>query len=365
MTKRHISVGTSRRSFLKLAGGTAAAGILAAPFARRAAAQADHEGVIVINDSGGTTSEAFQDLFFKDFTKDTGIEVRLASTSSSPEAFARLKAATEVNNIEWDVVSTSSESMITQRQYIDTIDCNGLPTAGELFDGACVETGLLRFSYGEMFAYNTDAFPGDAGPKNWADFWDVQKFPGPRGFAHVNTPWTTLAVALMADGVAPDALYPLDADRAFKKLDELKPHVAVWWRTGAQLQQILRDNEVVMSHGWSGRLTPLVASGEPIAMQWNQAIIASDFWSPVKGRPHPKATEIFFRYMASYPERYAEFARRTGYLGPNSKVVDHLSDPERASMAVPADAVTTRHDYQWITANRDALIERFNSWLSM
>lgn len=368
MTKRHGSMTTTRRSFLQLATGSVATGILAAPFVRRAVAQTpESEGVIVVNDSGGTTSEAFHDLFFRQFTQDTGIEVRIASTSSSPEAFAKLKAANEVNNVEWDVVATSSESMITQRQYIDTIDCDTIPDAADAFDGACVDTGLLRFSYGEINAYNTEVFKPGSEPQTWADFWDVERFPGPRGMGHFGVPWVTLAIALMADGVPAEtaALYPLDVDRAFKKLDEIKPHIAVWWRTGAQLQQILRDREVVMANGWSGRVTPLINEGQPIAIQWNQAIISSDFWSPVKGRPHPKATEIFFNYMAGHPDRYADFARRTGYLGPNSKVVDHLSQEERNTLAIPDTATTVQHDYNWVTANRDKLVERFNSWLAL
>lgn len=369
MTKFETGGRPSRRTFLQLAVGVASStSLLSSPYVRRASAQAaESEGVIVINDSGGSTSDAFKELFWQPFTKDTGIEVKIASTSSSPEAFAKLKAANEVGQVEWDIVSTSLESMITQRQYIDTVNCNALSNVvAEGAPGACVETGLLRFTYGEVFAYNTDTFKAGSEPKGWADFWDVKKFPGPRGIGNIGTPWVTLAMALMADGVPPEtgALYPMDIDRAFKKLDEIKPHVSVWWKTGAQLQQILRDREVVMAHGWSGRITPLLKDGEPIAIQWNEAILASDFWSPVKGRPHPKAAEIFLNYMAGYPERYAEFARRTGYLGPNAKVVDYLTKEELAALAIPPSAKTTQHNYQWILENKDQLNERFNSWLS-
>ena len=31
-----------------------------------------------------------------------------------------------------------------------------------------------------VLAYNTDVYPGDSGPKTWADFFDVEKFPGRR-----------------------------------------------------------------------------------------------------------------------------------------------------------------------------------------
>ena len=63
-------------------------------------------------------------------------------------------------------------------------------------------------------------------PASWADFWDVKKFPGKRALR--KGPKYTLEFALMADGVAPKDVYKVLAgkdgqDRAFKKLDELKP----------------------------------------------------------------------------------------------------------------------------------------------
>ena len=72
-------------------------------------------------------------------------------------------------------------------------------------------------------------------PSSWADFWDVKKFPGNRSLCLSDSP-RTLIFALLADGVPRDQLYPLDIDRAFKKLDQIKPHVKVWWREGTQSQ---------------------------------------------------------------------------------------------------------------------------------
>ncbi len=43
-------------------------------------------------------------------------------------------------------------------------------------------------------------------------------------------PRYTLEAALLADGVAPDKLYPPDVDRAFKSLDKIKDQVARVWK---------------------------------------------------------------------------------------------------------------------------------------
>ncbi len=42
-----------------------------------------------------------------------------------------------------------------------------------------------------------------------------------------------MEIALMADGVPPDKLYPIDADRAFKKLDTIKKNT-IFWETNSQ-----------------------------------------------------------------------------------------------------------------------------------
>ena len=86
----------------------------------------------------------------------------------------------------------------------------------------------------------------------------------------MGTPWELLTVALMADGVPAETstLYPLDVDREFKKLDEIKPNVAVWYKTGAQQQQILKDEEVRDGLGVVGRALPQ-GGRRAIDVQWN------------------------------------------------------------------------------------------------
>jgi len=78
-----------------------------------------------------------------------------------------------------------------------------------------------------------------------------EDLPGPRSLR--NSPVDNLEFALMADGIAPEKLYPLDVDRAFRKLDQIKPHISVWWTTGAQSAQVLIDKEVVLATAWHGR----------------------------------------------------------------------------------------------------------------
>ena len=105
-----------------------------------------------------------------------------------------------------------------------------LPPSAVVADGFGIAQNIL----GTALCYRSGKYR-DGGPSTWADFWDVKKFPGSRSLCLSYSP-RTLIFALLADGVPRDQLYPLDIDRAFKKLDQIKPHVKVWWREGTQSQ---------------------------------------------------------------------------------------------------------------------------------
>ena len=73
----------------------------------------------------------------------------------------------------------------------------------------------------------------------------------------LNNPVRTLQFALVADGVPLDKVFPIDVDRAFKKLEQIKPHIKVWWTQGNQSQQLMRDGEVDMMVMWNARASEL------------------------------------------------------------------------------------------------------------
>src|SRR5262249_57889854 len=135
---------------------------------------------------------------------------------------------------------------------------------------AATGQGVASTIQGTTLCYRRDKSP-NGGPKSWVDFWDVKRFPGARGLCINDSP-RTLIFALLADGMPADRLYPLDVDRAFKKLDQIKPHIKVWWREGNQSQQLIRDGEVDMMSIWNGRATELKEAGGPVELISNGAV---------------------------------------------------------------------------------------------
>ena len=82
-----------------------------------------------------------------------------------------------------------------------------------------------NFVYAMVMGYHTAAYPKGKEPKSWAEFWDIKAFPGPRTLADMASGAPDLEFALIADGVPPDKLYPLDIERGFKSLSRVRPAV--------------------------------------------------------------------------------------------------------------------------------------------
>lgn len=114
------------------------------------------------------------------------------------------------------------------------------------------------------------------GTPNWADFWDVAKYPGRRGLAR--RPRGTLEIALLADGVAPADVYATlktedGLKRAFRKLDQLRPYV-VWWGAGEEAIALLREDKVLMTSAPSPALAAAILRDHaPFAVQWSGSLL--------------------------------------------------------------------------------------------
>src|SRR5437867_2183742 len=210
--------------------------------------------------------------------------------------------------------------------------------------------------------YRKDKFP-QGGPKTWADFWDVKKFPGNRSM--YNNAVRAAQFALVADGVPPDKVFPMDVDRAFKKLDQIKPHIKVWWTPGNQSQQLLRDGEVDMMVMWNARASELKQQGHPVELVWNGATITTTMWGIAKNAPNRKpAWELVQFAVQARPQ--ADFANRLYYGPTNPDAYKHISgDVARQLPTYPENAkVAIRPDTVWEAEHTAQIQERFTQWLA-
>ena len=232
---------------------------------------------------------------------------------------------------------------------------------------ALLDCGVGSVSWSEVFGYDVEQIKGE-GPKDWRDFWDTKKFPGKRGMK--KSPLANLEFALMADGVAPADVYsilrtPEGKDRAFKKLDEIKPHV-VWWERNTQATQLLADKEVVMTAGSSGRFaTAITDEKRNFKIVWDGQIMDYEYWSIPKDHPQTDLAYSFIAF-ASRPERIAD---QTNYIpyGPLRKSAAPLVKPEVAEYLPTSPAnmkAALKTDTQFWADNSADLNQRFQAWVA-
>src|SRR5580704_11694440 len=237
-------------------------------------------GEVRIAAYGGSAQDAERTAYFEPFERLSGVKTRDFAGAD----LNKVKAMVETGNVEWDVVQLSRSSvknLMKKGDYFEKIDY-------DLVDTANIDP-LYRYEYSldmlvwsEVMAYRTDAFKG-AVPNGWADFWDTAKFPGDRALGGAGPSSPELEFALMAAGVPPDKVYPIDIEKAFASYDKIKSAIVKWWETGALPPQMLTDREVVLTSVWNGRMAALQAAGVPAAISWSQGLLKRDCWAVPKG----------------------------------------------------------------------------------
>lgn len=239
---------------------------------------------------GGAYQEAQSKAILEPAAKKLGLTLK---QDSSPKAYPIIKTQVQSGNVSWDVVDLPTGDCIRGEQegLFEKLDLALIPNAAQLPAPLKDDYSVGYISYSTVLAYRTDAFDPASAPKSWADFWNTDKYPGERSLR--NLPRPTLEIALLADGVAPDQLYPLDVDRAFKKLEQIKPHIATWWTSGGQSAQLISDGEVDMIQAWNGRISAVQADGAPVAFNYDQGILETNSLCVLKGSKHRDAAMKF------------------------------------------------------------------------
>ncbi|MGX9120861.1 ABC transporter substrate-binding protein [Mesorhizobium sp. BHbsci] len=340
--------------------------MLAASFTFMASAQGQQELVIVT--TGGAFEKVLKDDFFDPFEKDSGVKVRLVGATTT-ETWAKVKAMSSVSSVEWDIISPDAYQLNeANAPYLYNFgrNCEQVPSVNkEGVDGSCMAGGLgiLRTIGAGTLVYDTQAFP-NGGPKSWADFWDVQRFPGPRTLPAEKPEWV-LAIALMADEVPADKLFPMDLDRAFKKLDLIKPHITVWWKSADQSQQTFRSGEAVMGLLYSGRAFALRKEGRKLELVLNGAVRDVSPWAMLKDAPHKDAALKFLNFFMSRPEAHLAFVNTVNYETSNKNATSLIPEAERRNMPTAAEnwPRTISIDSAWYEQNRENLLDRWNAWI--
>ena len=347
-----------RRHFLKVTTAGTAIGLLGG---LSRGAQADQK-VIVFNDSGGASAAAAKSGFREPFEAATGVKVNI----TAPAQVSKLQAMVDAGNVEWDVAELVSQEheLAIRKGLMQPLDKSVVDTS-HLWEEARDDYSVVFAYYSTAMGYNKTKIAEAGRPKSWADFWNVAAFPGRRALR--NHPVDNLEFALMADGVAPDQLYPLDLDRAFASLDRIKKDVAVWWKDGAQPAQMLLDGEVDFTSGWHGRFFALAKAGEErIGVEWNQGMVKRSWVGVPVGAKNPVEAMQLIALMIN-PQNSAKYAEGISYICGDPRAFDYLPESVKpwvvTNPAVKGRMVTANE--QWWIDNLEVAQQRWNDWIAV
>lgn len=341
----------SRRSVL-LGGAAASAAMIGMPTIVRSQTSS-----IVVASSGGKLEEAYRAAYYKPFTDKTAIQI--VGTSNT---YAKLKAMVDAKAVEWDVaqVDAAVAATFAKQNLLEPLDYSIIDKS-KLFPGVAREHYMPSDFVGCVVAWNTKAVPEAAAPKTWADLWDLKRFSGKRGFW--KQPFQTMEVALMADGVPRDKLYPLDVDRALASLDKIKKEI-FWWGSGAQSAQVLIDEEVSAEMGWNGRLIDPKRDGAPINYHFNDALFVSDAWIVPRGAKNKKVAMEFIAFALD-AERQAAYSEIIPYGPVTRDALKHVSKQRLPELASSEQNYSrgVLQDFDWWAENGDEAGRKFNAWM--
>lgn len=343
----------SRRDFLTL---LAAAGSVPALSAltgsNPASAQANE---IVLANFGGDAINGMSEAWGKPFTADSGIPVRV--DGGSPLA-GKIKAMVEAKSVIWDVCDGDGFlcNQLGNQGLLDEVDYSVVDKS-KIREGWAWKHGIANYTYSFVLAYKKELFPDK--PPTYADFFDTKKYPGKRSLWKYQM--GAMEACLLGDGVARDALYPADLDRAIAKAKSLGDDV-IYWESGAESQQMFLDGEVVMGNIWNTRASILERDTQgAVTWTWNDGLYCPSSFVMPKG--HPAPTEALQKFLASIlePERQIKLLSILGN-GPTNPAASASLPPElqRLDPGFGDNAkVQAVRSEDWYEKNYDAAVEKW------
>lgn len=318
-----------------------------------AAAAADES--LTFTSWGGTTQDAQKAAWADKFEAEAKVKV----LQDGPTDYGKFKAMVDSGQVNWDVVDVEPDFayQAARMGLLEPLDFDVI-SKQDIDPRFVFDHGIGSFYFSFVLGYNQDALGGNA-PTSWADLFDTKKLPGKRTFYKWASPGV-LEIALLADGVAPDKLYPLDLDRAFAKLDSVKSDI-LWWGSGAESQQQLASGEAPLGMFWNGRIYALQKDGAKVDAVWNQNLATADFLVVPKGSKN-KAAAMKFIALATSAQGQADLANATAYAPINLK-----SEPLLSKDLVPL--LPSKHaesqitlDLNYWAEHRDEIGKRWYDW---
>jgi putative spermidine/putrescine transport system substrate-binding protein len=346
-------------------------GVFAATNILKIESASAHDDLTVVS-WGGVYTKSQMLASVLPFIKETGISVDVVDYAGG---LAQIRDQVEAHNVKWDVVDLLLSDAIRgcEEGLLERIDPStpapapdGKPSSEDFIPGTLRDCAVGSVVWSTVVAYDKSRFTGRY-PKTITDFFDVEGFPGTRGLQ--KTPRVNLEWALLADGVPANQVYevlatPEGLDRAFGKLDQLRPYVH-WWENGSEPPRLFAEGTVSMSSAYNGRIHDAVLEkGLDLQIIWDGQVWDIDLWGIPKGTRDLQAALQFIRF-ATESQRLAEQAKYIAYGPARKSSMALIDDAIKPHLPTATENLENALEFNsaWWADNEDRLVRRFDAWL--
>jgi putative spermidine/putrescine transport system substrate-binding protein len=315
---------------------------------------------------GGPLQDNQRKYFFQPFAEQEKIKVL---DDVYLGGWGPFKAMQESGNALWDVVETESAEVLRgcEEGFFVKLDWARIGYRDRMIPQAAHDCSVGVGTTSMLIMYNQDTMKTP--PTKLEDFFDLKAYPGKRGLR--NDPKAVLEFALMADGVKREDVYkvlatPAGVDRAFAKLDTIKPELQ-WWESGSQPTEWVSKGDVVMSTGYSIRVAVSNRDNHThLGELWDRGALFIDGWTILASSPYVDKAYDFLKvygdpqrmkaYLTAYPAGGA-FKDDATILPPD--VVKTMSVGENIASNIDTGS---KEAVDFWGDHRDSIQERWTGW---
>jgi len=321
----------NRRAVLKSAAGIAGLGVGASVIGTPLIAQSRS---LKIGSYGGYFENSFKEHIYTAFAEATGITVESVTQPNSTDWLVTMQQATAAGSVPADISLYARDTMIKASRIgglIAPLDLARIPASSNLddyfiFEGADGPLGVGAMSWFTSMVINPEEVEA---PASWAEFWDVERFEQSLGIAaRFNAQFLDITAATFFDGVS-----TFDTDEGILavigKVAEIKPNVALWWSAESQMEQSMKNGDVIGGQYYLDVSNVMALDGFPIKPIFPKEGNPQDYGSWCLSSLSEKAEEAAeFMNFTSDPAIQALMSRKIGTAPLVDRSMTDLTDEE-------------------------------------
>ena len=326
----------SRRGLLR--SGAGAAGLAAASSLIGAPALAQSRS-IKVGSYGGYFEDSFKQHVYPAFTEATGIEVISVTQPNSADWLVTMQQAAMAGQVPADLSLYGRETLIKASRIgglLQPLDMSQIPTADGLdpyfvFEDSTGSIGVGAMSWFMSMVVNPDQTEV---PASWAEFWDSSIYEASLGVSRQFNSTFLDVVAATFFG-SPDVLNSEDGIVAVvEKAAELKPNVAIWWSAESQMEQGMKNADIIGGTYYHDVAGLMAADGFPIVSVFPQEGNPQNYGSWCLSAGSDKSAEAAeFMTFSSDPATQALMSRMIGTAPLLDPAMTDLTPEEFASVS--------------------------------